>query len=54
MSRSCFWRRGGRECLREKIKHLTKYMKRLLTVLFLIGHSAQAAVFDLEALMAMT
>ena len=29
-------------------------MKRLLTVLFLIGLSAQAAVFDLEALMAMT
>jgi hypothetical protein len=29
-------------------------MKRLLTVLFLIGLSAHAAVFDLEALMAMT
>ena len=29
-------------------------MKRLLTVLFIIGLSAQAAVFDLEALMAMT
>jgi hypothetical protein len=29
-------------------------MKMLFTVLFLIGFSAQAAVFDLEALMAMT
>lgn len=29
-------------------------MKRLFAVLFLIGLSAQAAVFDLEALMAMT
>ncbi|CAB5033234.1 MAG: hypothetical protein F2923_00270 [Actinobacteria bacterium] len=29
-------------------------MKRILTVLFLVGLSAHAAVFDLEALMAMT
>lgn len=29
-------------------------MKKLLAVLFLIGLSAHAAVFDLEALMAMT
>ena len=29
-------------------------MKMLFAVLFLIGFSAQAAVFDLEALMAMT